>query len=74
MKIKTSITLSADVLREIERMSKGNRSEVVERALREFIERRAREIRDRRELEIINRYADELNKEAQDVLRDQIEL
>jgi metal-responsive CopG/Arc/MetJ family transcriptional regulator len=47
MKVKTSITLSADVLREIDRLAKdSNRSEVIEGALRQFLAARERAARD----------------------------
>lgn len=70
MKTKTSITLSEDVLKAIDKLSgqSKNRSEFIERALRAYIAQMIRQARNARELEIINRRADRLNKEAQDVL------
>jgi metal-responsive CopG/Arc/MetJ family transcriptional regulator len=75
MKVKTSITLSPDVLRAVDRAGGGrsNRSRVIETALREFMERRARAARDRRDIEIINRSAEALNREAADVIAYQAE-
>lgn len=70
MKVKTSITLSEDVLQAVDAMCNGhgNRSEFIERALRAFIAHRRREARDARDIEIIDRNADRLNRDAADVL------
>ena len=70
MKKKTSVTLSADVLAGIDRLSgsKHSRSAVIERVLRQYLTARARAKADARDLEILNRAADELNAEAEDVL------
>jgi metal-responsive CopG/Arc/MetJ family transcriptional regulator len=70
MKEKTSVTLSADVLAGIDRLSgsKHSRSAVIDRVLRQYLAARARARADARDLEILNRAADELNAEAEDVL------
>jgi Arc/MetJ-type ribon-helix-helix transcriptional regulator len=70
MKIKTSITLSEEILEAID-LHIGeyrSRSELLETAVRQFIGQLAREKAERRDLEIINRHADSLNAEAEDVL------
>jgi len=70
MKIKTSITLSEEILEAID-LHIGeyrSRSEFLETAVRQFIGQLAREKAERRDLEIINRDADSLNAEAEDVL------
>ena len=77
MKVKTSITLSEDVLKRVQRVSRKageNRSETIERLLRESLAARARHAADQRELDLINRHADTLNAEAADVLDYQVEL
>jgi metal-responsive CopG/Arc/MetJ family transcriptional regulator len=76
MKIKTSITLSEDVLRTVDELcGEGqNRSEFIENALKSFIAEQVRKQRYERELEILNRYADETNAETEDALLYQIEL
>ena len=76
MKIKTSVTLSEDVLKELDRLlgRGGNRSAVLEQALREYLANRARRRREAADLEILNARADELNEEARDVLGYQVEL
>ena len=76
MKVKTSITLSEDVLRAIDRRSEkyGSRSEFIEAALLAFISQIAREERDARDLKIINSRAKRLNEEAADVLDYQVEM
>jgi metal-responsive CopG/Arc/MetJ family transcriptional regulator len=70
MKVKTSITLSEDLLRSIDKRLSDfkSRSEFLEIAAREHLARMEREKAARRDIEIINRHADELNAEAEDVL------
>lgn len=76
MKVKTSITLSPEVLKTVDRIAgrKSNRSRVIEEAVVEFAKRRERAARDAREIEIINRNAERLNREIADVLKDQADL
>jgi metal-responsive CopG/Arc/MetJ family transcriptional regulator len=71
MKVKTSVTLSRELLEIIDaraRQSKKNRSDFVETAVRLFIRQLVREEQNARDLEIINRRADHLNREAADIL------
>lgn len=76
MKVKTSITLSDDVLRRIDehQTQYHSRSEFLESAARAFLLQIARTEAERRDLEIINRRAKELNAEAEDVLAYQVPL
>jgi len=76
MKIKTSITLSEEVLLEIDQISgeSRNRSAFIEIAIRDFLKKRAKKIRDDRDLEILNKNSKRLNREAEDVLSYQVEL
>jgi metal-responsive CopG/Arc/MetJ family transcriptional regulator len=70
MKVKTSITLSEEILEAID-LHMGeyrSRSEFIETAAWTFIAQSARKKAERRDLEIINRHADSLNAEAEDVL------
>jgi metal-responsive CopG/Arc/MetJ family transcriptional regulator len=70
MKVKTSVTISADLLEQIDDFAKNfrNRSELFEEALREYLTKLMRERRDARDAEIINQNAEAINKEAMDVL------
>lgn len=70
MKEKTSVTLSSDVLAGIDRLagSRLSRSAFIEDVLRRFLKEEERARRNAREVELLNRAADELNKEAEDVL------
>ena len=70
MKIKTSITLSDDVLKAVDKLAKpsSNRSEFIESAVRRFIDHLRRERRNAKDLAIINRKSKRLNKEALEVL------
>ena len=76
MKIKTSITLSEEVLRAIDQISgeSKNRSAFIELAIRDYLKKRAKKLRDDRDLEILNQNYKRLNREAEDVLSYQIEL
>ena len=76
MKVKTSITLSEDLLKTIDGYTGEykNRSEFIEDAVRAFIIQLIRKQQDARDLEIINRHADALNREAVDVLTYQVDL
>ncbi len=76
MKVKTSITLSEDLIRQIDNLSTGrqNRSQIIERALRLYLNEILRKKRDAVDLEKINQLADQLNQEAEDVLRFQVEI
>jgi metal-responsive CopG/Arc/MetJ family transcriptional regulator len=70
MKVKTSVTLSEDVVKTIDRTArKGeNRSQTIERLLREGLASRARHAAEERDRALLNRHADALNAEAEDVL------
>ena len=76
MKIKTSITLSEDVLKTVDKLSRSykNRSEFIEIALRAYIAQSVRNEQNAKDLEIINQHADVLNSEAEDVLAYQVSL
>jgi predicted transcriptional regulator len=75
MKTKTSITLSPEAARALDRLAArhGSRSGVIERAIRELAAREEKKAQDAKELELINRNADRLNKEAEDVLGFQVD-
>jgi metal-responsive CopG/Arc/MetJ family transcriptional regulator len=70
MKEKTSITLSLEVLAQVDRLagSKVSRSAFIERVLRLYLRERARKKIHARDLERLNAAADRLNSEADDVL------
>ena len=70
MKIKTSITLSEDLLKTVDSMSGNykNRSEFIEIALRKAIAQMIREEKDTQDINIINEHAAQYNAEAEDVL------
>jgi metal-responsive CopG/Arc/MetJ family transcriptional regulator len=70
MKDKTSLTLSRDVLKKVDRLAgqRYSRSAVIERILREYLRDLERAELNARDLEILNREADRLNAEMEDVL------
>jgi len=74
MKEKTSITLSSDVLAQVDRNagSKASRSAFIESVLREYFKAKVREAINARDLELINSNIDYLNREMEDVLKYQV--
>jgi tetratricopeptide (TPR) repeat protein len=76
MKVKTSITLSAELIRQIDALASqyGTRSALIERAVRDFLAAQAKRTREAQDLEILNRRAEALDAEAEDVLSYQVEL
>ena len=76
MKVKTSITLSEYILKAIDTMTKeyGNRSQVIEEALKEFLSHKNRQSRDQKDMELINKNAIYLNAEAGDTLSYQVDM
>jgi metal-responsive CopG/Arc/MetJ family transcriptional regulator len=76
MKVKTSITLSAELIRQIDALAGqyGTRSALIEQAVRDFLAAQAKRTREAQDLEILNRRAATLNAEAADVLSYQREL
>jgi metal-responsive CopG/Arc/MetJ family transcriptional regulator len=76
MKIKTSITLSEELVQSIDELLgvQKNMSEFIEKAVRDYVERQTQRKRDLHDLDILNKKADKLNKEAEDVLSYQVGL
>ena len=77
MKVKTSITLSEDLLQTIDervRLAETNRSDFIEVAVRAFLKQQNRAVQNAHDLEIINQRANALNAEAADVLDYQVPL
>ena len=75
MKVKTSITLPEDLMDSIHRAArKGeNRSQTMERLLRLGLAAKDAAQREAHDRAILERHADELNREAQDVLLYQVD-
>ena len=67
VKVKTSITLPAELLVRPDRVDK-NRSAVLERAALAYLSLLDQQARDRKDIAIIGRHAKRLNREAQDTL------
>jgi metal-responsive CopG/Arc/MetJ family transcriptional regulator len=76
VKIKTSVTLSEELLQQIDALLSqyGTRSALIEQAVRDFLAAQAKRRRDAQDLEILNRHAETLNVEAEDVLSYQVDL
>lgn len=76
VKMKTSVSLSQDVLEELDQIAgePGQRSALIEQAMREFLSRRKRKERDERDRELYAKHADELNREALVFLDFQVDL
>jgi metal-responsive CopG/Arc/MetJ family transcriptional regulator len=71
MKTKTSITLSSDLLEEIDRNagSMASRSAFIEAGMRQFLKQMVREAINKRDAELIEANIDYLNRESLDSLR-----
>lgn len=71
MKLKTSVTLSSDLLEEIDRNagSKASRSAFIEAGMREYLKEKVRRAINERDIQILNANADYFNREMEDVLR-----
>jgi metal-responsive CopG/Arc/MetJ family transcriptional regulator len=75
MKVKTSVSLSSDILEKVQTItSEGNRSDFIEKALWYYLDILQRDTRNKKDLEIINDSATRLNNEASDTLGFQIQL
>jgi metal-responsive CopG/Arc/MetJ family transcriptional regulator len=76
MKVKTSVTMDKDLLETVNKLlgKYRNRSEFIEAALQAYIAQITRHEQNAKDAEIINRCADDLNKEALDVLDYQVAL
>ena len=76
MKVKTSITLSEDLVEGLDALlgEFKNRSDAIEQAVRSFLERRAKAMREKRDLKILNARIGRLNEEAEEVLSYQADL
>lgn len=76
MKVKTSITLTDELIQTMNQYGKDykNRSEFIETAVRAFIEQIIRSQQNARDTGIINRNVKRLNAEAADVLEYQVRL
>jgi len=75
MKIKTSVTISAQVLKDIDKASPNhNRSVFFEEAATRYLNYMKRLKSEKKDLQIINENAEELNREAADVLNYQLNL
>ncbi len=73
MKEKTSVTLSSELLKEIDRLGgrKQSRSAFIEEMLQRQVREHTRAERRARDIAILNRYADEMNRDAEEGLEDQ---
>lgn len=70
MRVRTSVTLPAELLAEVDALAvkKNGRSAIVESALVAYVARARPKRSKKREIDIINANAAKLNKEALDVL------
>ncbi len=75
MKVKTSISISSDILEKVQELtSSGTRSDFIERALWYYLDILQKDTRNKRDLDIINEAAAGLNNEANDILGFQAQL
>jgi metal-responsive CopG/Arc/MetJ family transcriptional regulator len=81
MKVKTTISIEADLLEQVKVAAKDfrNRSEVFEKALREYLPKlnqkpQKQKLTREEEINLVNRYADENREEILENLEYQIDL
>ena len=76
MKVKTSLTLSEELISVIDKKSIGHksRSDFIENALWTYLNFLIRQERNKLDLKIINDNSNSLNKEAKDVLDYQVSI
>jgi metal-responsive CopG/Arc/MetJ family transcriptional regulator len=76
MKKKISITLSMDLLSEIDRLigPNGSRSAFIEKVLKDHFQKLELQAIHQRDFELINANADYFNREMEDVLRYQADI
>jgi guanylate kinase len=78
MKIETTIYLEPELVGQLHRRlatnGHGSLSELIERLLRSFLAKEEQPTKDLQDLQLINDNAEQLNREAQEVLTYQIEL
>ena len=76
MKVKTSITLSKELIDTISILfsKETNRSELIERIIWEYLKYYKQLKRDAQDAKILNDKAEQINKEAMDVLSYQVEV
>lgn len=75
MKIKTSVTLSSEILKNIQQFTnKGQRSEFIEKALWKYLDFVKREKRNQKDVKIYEKQANSLNQEAEEILAFQDDL
>jgi metal-responsive CopG/Arc/MetJ family transcriptional regulator len=76
MKVKTSLTLSQDLVERLDQLAPAyiSRSSFIEHILRDYVEGHAQARREAREVAQMNRHAAELNKEMKDVLAFQADI
>jgi metal-responsive CopG/Arc/MetJ family transcriptional regulator len=67
MRVKTSVSLPKELLKEIDRVD-SNRSSFLERAARSYLTSIEKKQRDARDIAILNAHAERLNEEALEVL------
>ena len=74
MKVKTSVSLSEDCLRELDALEGegANRSALIEAAVVEYIERRRRQARGRQDRQIIADNAKSLERDVRETLEFQV--
>ena len=74
MKVKTSVTLSDELVGSIDHYGRDyrSRSDFIEAAVRAFIKQIVRDEQSARDFEVINKNAERLNAEASDVLAYQV--
>lgn len=73
MKVRTSVTISSELLSKLNELAGKHRSEIIEKALNEYLSKNAKKKIRRSDVEIINKNADLINKQVAETLEFQAE-
>jgi metal-responsive CopG/Arc/MetJ family transcriptional regulator len=73
MKVRTSVTISSELLVQLNELAGKRRSEIIETALQEYFKKNSRQESLENDVDIINKNADLINKQVAETLQFQAE-
>jgi metal-responsive CopG/Arc/MetJ family transcriptional regulator len=73
MKVRTSVTISSELLVQLNELAGKRRSEIIETALQEYFKKKSHQKKIGSDVDIINKNADLINKQVAETLQFQAE-
>jgi metal-responsive CopG/Arc/MetJ family transcriptional regulator len=73
MKVRTSVTISSELLVQLNELAGKRRSEIIETALQEYFQKKSRQEVIESDVDIINKNADLINRQVAETLQFQAE-